>query len=132
MKRLCPAIAGATVLGMARAQAHPCPSRAITFAVPLEVGGSTDVIGRIMTEATRAWPGRPVVVVSFWHALAAPAVRRKLVDLVQEIFALEQLIPKALGALHRAGADLPQPGGGDDLGQSQHDAGGAGRRARLA
>ena len=38
------------------------PSRPITLVVPLAVGGSTDVIGRIIAEGMRAALGQPVIV----------------------------------------------------------------------
>jgi tripartite-type tricarboxylate transporter receptor subunit TctC len=44
------------------AVAQTYPSRPITMVVPLGVGGSTDVIGRIMAEGMRASLGQPVIV----------------------------------------------------------------------
>jgi tripartite-type tricarboxylate transporter receptor subunit TctC len=52
-----PAIAG---IGEAAAQDYP--TRPVTMIVPLAVGGSTDVIARIMAEGMRATLGQPVVV----------------------------------------------------------------------
>ena len=52
-----PAIAG---IGGAAAQDYP--TRPVTMIVPLAVGGSTDVIARIMAEGMRATLGQPVVV----------------------------------------------------------------------
>jgi tripartite-type tricarboxylate transporter receptor subunit TctC len=46
----------------APARAETYPSRAITLVVPLGVGGSTDVIGRLMAEAMRLHLGQPIVV----------------------------------------------------------------------
>src|ERR1700688_2014463 len=47
-------------IGDAAAQTYP--SRPITMIVPLAIGGSTDVIARIMAEGMRATLGQPVVV----------------------------------------------------------------------
>src|SRR5258705_447813 len=44
------------------AVAQTYPSRPITMVVPLGVGGSTDVIGRIMGEGMRASLGQPIIV----------------------------------------------------------------------
>jgi tripartite-type tricarboxylate transporter receptor subunit TctC len=44
------------------AQAQPYPNRPITLVVPLGVGGSTDVIGRLMAEAMRVHLGQPIIV----------------------------------------------------------------------
>jgi tripartite-type tricarboxylate transporter receptor subunit TctC len=44
------------------AAAEPFPSRPVTLVVPLGVGGSTDVIGRLMAEGMRAALGQPVIV----------------------------------------------------------------------
>jgi tripartite-type tricarboxylate transporter receptor subunit TctC len=40
----------------------PYPSRPITIIAPYAVGGTTDLIGRIMAERMRAAFGQPVVV----------------------------------------------------------------------
>jgi len=56
---------GALVLafaGITCAAAQPYPSRPITLVVPLGVGGSTDVIGRLMGEGMRQHLGQPIVV----------------------------------------------------------------------
>jgi tripartite-type tricarboxylate transporter receptor subunit TctC len=44
------------------AMAQTYPSRPITMVVPLGVGGSTDVIARIMAEGMRASLGQPIIV----------------------------------------------------------------------
>ncbi len=44
------------------AEAQTFPSRPITMIVPLAIGGSTDVIARIVAEGMRATLGQPVVV----------------------------------------------------------------------
>ena len=44
------------------AAAQPYPNRPITLVVPLGVGGSTDVIGRLMGEGMRQHLGQPIVV----------------------------------------------------------------------
>src|ERR1700693_1015790 len=44
------------------ADAQTFPSRPITMIVPLAIGGSTDVIARIVAEGMRATLGQPVVV----------------------------------------------------------------------
>lgn len=44
------------------AMAQAYPSRPITMVVPLGVGGSTDVIGRVMAEGMRAALGQPVII----------------------------------------------------------------------
>ena len=44
------------------AGAEPYPSRPITLVVPLGVGGSTDLIGRLLAEGMRAALGQPVLV----------------------------------------------------------------------
>src|SRR5215471_18359264 len=51
---------GVATLGGAQAQDYP--SRPITLVVPLGVGGSTDVIGRLMAEGMRSSLGQPIVV----------------------------------------------------------------------
>ena len=62
MRKLCLAVAVATLAGVACAHAQGYPSRPITLVVPLAPGGSTDVIGRIMAEGMRASLGQPVIV----------------------------------------------------------------------
>src|SRR3977135_4512241 len=62
MRRLCLAVAFATLAGIACAHAQGYLSRPITRVVPLAPGGSTDVIGRIMAEGMRASLGQPVIV----------------------------------------------------------------------
>src|SRR6185295_11170091 len=57
----------AAAIAFALASAGPAcaqgyPSRPITLVVPLGVGGSTDVIGRLMVEGMRAALGQPVIV----------------------------------------------------------------------
>ncbi len=47
---------------LATADAQTFPSRPITMIVPLAIGGSTDVIARIVAEGMRATLGQPVVV----------------------------------------------------------------------
>jgi len=61
MKRWFSALAFA-LLGITCAAAQPYPSRPITLVVPLGVGGSTDVIGRLMGEGMRQHLGQPIVV----------------------------------------------------------------------
>jgi tripartite-type tricarboxylate transporter receptor subunit TctC len=48
--------------GVGDAAAQTFPSRPVTMIVPLAVGGSTDVIARIVAEGMRASLGQPVVV----------------------------------------------------------------------
>ena len=56
-------IAFAALLGsLPGAGAQPYPSRPITMIVPLEAGGSTDIIGRLMAEGMRSALGQPIVV----------------------------------------------------------------------
>jgi tripartite-type tricarboxylate transporter receptor subunit TctC len=55
-------IAITMLAGIVSAAAQPYPGRPITLVVPLGVGGSTDVIGRLMAEGMRATLGQPVVV----------------------------------------------------------------------
>jgi tripartite-type tricarboxylate transporter receptor subunit TctC len=52
----------AALVSVNAAVAQNYPSRPITMVVPLGVGGSTDVIGRIMGEGMRASLGQPVIV----------------------------------------------------------------------
>ena len=52
----------AILSGVAIADAQTFPSRPITMIVPLAIGGSTDVIARIVAEGMRATLGQPVVV----------------------------------------------------------------------
>jgi tripartite-type tricarboxylate transporter receptor subunit TctC len=59
------AAASAAILAavcVATADAQTFPSRPITMIVPLAIGGSTDVIARIVAEGMRATLGQPVVV----------------------------------------------------------------------
>jgi tripartite-type tricarboxylate transporter receptor subunit TctC len=61
MKRLL----GALVLlcaAIGSANAQPYPNRPIILVVPLGVGGSTDVIGRVMAEGMRQSLGQPIIV----------------------------------------------------------------------
>jgi tripartite-type tricarboxylate transporter receptor subunit TctC len=51
-----------TLAAAAPARADNYPSRAVTLVVPLGVGGSTDVIARLIAEGLRAALGQPVVV----------------------------------------------------------------------
>lgn len=60
MKRLIAALAALT-MASAGASAQTYPSRPITMVVPLGVGGSTDVIARIMAEGMRPMLGTIVV-----------------------------------------------------------------------
>jgi hypothetical protein len=46
--------------GIARAQTYP--TRPITIIAPFAVGGTTDLIGRIIAERMRAALGQPVIV----------------------------------------------------------------------
>jgi tripartite-type tricarboxylate transporter receptor subunit TctC len=55
-------IAAIGVAALGGAQAQDYPSRPITLVVPLGVGGSTDVIGRLMAEGMRHVLGQPIVV----------------------------------------------------------------------
>jgi tripartite-type tricarboxylate transporter receptor subunit TctC len=52
----------AIIGGAGEAAAQAFPSRPVTMIVPLAVGGSTDVIARIVAEGMRASLGQPVVV----------------------------------------------------------------------
>ena len=54
------AIAATVASGAAAAQGYP--SRAITLVVPLGIGGSTDVVGRLVAEGMRQVLGVPVIV----------------------------------------------------------------------
>jgi tripartite-type tricarboxylate transporter receptor subunit TctC len=56
------AAAIACALASAGAAAEPYPSHPVTLVVPLGVGGSTDVIGRLIAEGMRAALGQPVIV----------------------------------------------------------------------
>jgi len=56
------AVAIASVLVGSSASAQSYPSRPITLVVPLSVGGSTDVIGRLIAEGMRAALGQAIVV----------------------------------------------------------------------
>jgi tripartite-type tricarboxylate transporter receptor subunit TctC len=63
MRQVVFAAALAAVLQSATsAMAQTYPSRPITMVVPLGVGGSTDVIARIMAEGMRASLGQPIIV----------------------------------------------------------------------
>jgi tripartite-type tricarboxylate transporter receptor subunit TctC len=55
-------LAFAMLAGVTAALAETYPTRPITLVVPLGVGGSTDVIGRVMAEGMRQQLGQPVVV----------------------------------------------------------------------
>jgi tripartite-type tricarboxylate transporter receptor subunit TctC len=66
-KPICVAAAFAAILagilgGIGGAAAQTFPSRPVTMIVPLGIGGSTDVIARIVAEGMRASLGQPVVV----------------------------------------------------------------------
>ena len=52
----------ALLAGSGEAAAQAFPSRPVTMIVPLAVGGSTDVIARIVAEGMRASLGQPVIV----------------------------------------------------------------------
>lgn len=56
------AAAAVTLLGVAPAPAADYPSRPITLVVPLSVGGSTDVIGRIIAQGMGEALGQTIVV----------------------------------------------------------------------
>jgi len=56
------AVLAAILAGTGAAVAQTFPSRPVTMIVPLAVGGSTDVIARIVAEGMRASLGQPVVV----------------------------------------------------------------------
>lgn len=56
------ALAFILALAAPQAFAQGYPNRPITMVVPLGVGGSTDVIGRIMGEAMRPHLGQPIIV----------------------------------------------------------------------
>jgi tripartite-type tricarboxylate transporter receptor subunit TctC len=56
------AFLSANLAGTGDAAAQTFPSRPVTMIVPLAVGGSTDVIARIVAEGMRASLGQPVVV----------------------------------------------------------------------
>jgi tripartite-type tricarboxylate transporter receptor subunit TctC len=55
-------VAASTVPPVISAAAQTYPSRPITIIAPYAVGGTTDLIGRIMAERMRAAFGQPVVV----------------------------------------------------------------------
>jgi tripartite-type tricarboxylate transporter receptor subunit TctC len=55
-------VAASTVLPVISAAAQTYPSRPITIIAPYAVGGTTDLIGRIMAERMRAALGQPVIV----------------------------------------------------------------------
>jgi len=56
------AVSAAVLGGIATADAQTFPSRPVTMIVPLAIGGSTDVIARIVAEGMRSTLGQPVVV----------------------------------------------------------------------
>jgi tripartite-type tricarboxylate transporter receptor subunit TctC len=56
------AVLAAILGGIGDAAAQTFPSRPVTMIVPLAVGGSTDVIARIVAEGMRASLGQPVIV----------------------------------------------------------------------
>jgi tripartite-type tricarboxylate transporter receptor subunit TctC len=62
MRRSLAAAAILCALVSAACAAETYPARAVTLVVPLGVGGSTDVIGRLVAEGMRAALGQPVVV----------------------------------------------------------------------
>jgi tripartite-type tricarboxylate transporter receptor subunit TctC len=63
MRRSLLAVATAFALASAGgAAAEPFPSRPITLVVPLGVGGSTDVIGRLIAKGMRAALGQAIIV----------------------------------------------------------------------
>jgi tripartite-type tricarboxylate transporter receptor subunit TctC len=55
-------LAAIAALAAGPAAAQPYPSRPVTLVVPLSVGGSTDVIGRLMAEGMRQFLGQPIIV----------------------------------------------------------------------
>jgi tripartite-type tricarboxylate transporter receptor subunit TctC len=61
-KVLMAATLAAVLQSASGAMAQTYPSRPITMVVPLGVGGSTDVIARIMAEGMRASLGQPIIV----------------------------------------------------------------------
>jgi tripartite-type tricarboxylate transporter receptor subunit TctC len=61
MKKWIGALAFA-LAGVSCAAAQSYPTRPVTLVVPLGVGGSTDVIGRLMGEGMRQHLGQPIVV----------------------------------------------------------------------
>jgi tripartite-type tricarboxylate transporter receptor subunit TctC len=62
MRQVLFAAALAVLQSATGAVAQTYPSRPITMVVPLGVGGSTDVIARIMAEGMRASLGQPIIV----------------------------------------------------------------------
>ncbi len=62
MRRPLLAILLATLAGAGSAIAQGYPSRPITMVVPFPAGGSTDVIGRIVSERMRASLGQPIII----------------------------------------------------------------------
>jgi tripartite-type tricarboxylate transporter receptor subunit TctC len=62
MRQVLFAAALAVLQSATSAVAQTYPSRPITMVVPLGVGGSTDVIARIMAEGMRASLGQPIIV----------------------------------------------------------------------
>jgi tripartite-type tricarboxylate transporter receptor subunit TctC len=64
-KRMIAKWVGALILALASigsVAAQDYPNRPITLVVPLGVGGSTDVIGRLMAEGMRQQLGQPIIV----------------------------------------------------------------------
>src|SRR5580704_12545581 len=71
------AAVAALIFGFAApANAEDYPSRPIDFIVPLAVGGSTDVLGRIMAQAISTRRGQPVVVENVSGAAGTIGVTR--------------------------------------------------------
>ena len=70
---------GAAILALASigsAAALTYPNRPITLVVPLGVGGSTDIIGRLMAEGMRQHLGQPIIVENTTGAGGTIAVGR--------------------------------------------------------
>jgi len=62
VRKLFVAVACAALVQSVSASAQSYPSRPITMVVPLGVGGSTDVIARLMAEGMRPSLGQPIIV----------------------------------------------------------------------
>ena len=75
MRRLA-AVAFAIAAGISVAQAQSYPSRPITMIIPVPAGGSTDIVGRAITERMKVSLGQPVVAENVTGAGGLNAVTR--------------------------------------------------------
>src|SRR5437762_13914070 len=76
MRKLCLAVALATLAGLACAQAQVYPSRPITMIVPFPAGGGTDTLARVLAERMRSLLGQPVVIENVAGAAGSIGVGR--------------------------------------------------------